>query len=98
MIWKSTWPMSRSQCRSMAYPSTLTWAKPTWTAVKMAGEPAGKGVRQLRAEDFERKTPIYCVWEITLACDLGCRHCGSRAGDSRPDELSTDECLEVVAQ
>lgn len=64
----------------------------------MAGEPAGKGVRQLRAEDFERKTPIYCVWEITLACDLGCRHCGSRAGDSRPDELSTDECLEVVAQ
>ena len=40
----------------------------------------------------------YCVWEITLACDLGCRHCGSRAGKARPDELSTDECLDVVRQ
>ncbi len=40
----------------------------------------------------------YCVWEITLACDLGCRHCGSRAGKSRPDELSTEECLDVVRQ
>ncbi|MEM6995217.1 MAG: radical SAM protein [Myxococcota bacterium] len=42
--------------------------------------------------------PRYAVWEITLACDLGCRHCGSRAGRSRPDELSTDEALDMVAQ
>lgn len=42
--------------------------------------------------------PIYCVWEITLACDLACRHCGSRAGRARPDELSTAECLDVVQQ
>lgn len=40
----------------------------------------------------------YCVWEITLRCDLGCRHCGSRAGKARPDELSTEECLDVVRQ
>jgi radical SAM protein with 4Fe4S-binding SPASM domain len=40
----------------------------------------------------------YVVWEITLACDLGCRHCGSRAGKARPDELSTEECLDVVRQ
>ncbi|MEM6958928.1 MAG: radical SAM protein [Myxococcota bacterium] len=39
----------------------------------------------------------YAVWEITLACDLGCRHCGSRAGKARPRELSTEECLKVVA-
>jgi radical SAM protein with 4Fe4S-binding SPASM domain len=38
------------------------------------------------------------VWEITLACDLGCKHCGSRAGKARPTELSTAECLEVVHQ
>ncbi len=43
-------------------------------------------------------SPRYCVWEITLACDLGCKHCGSRAGKARPDELSTEECLEVVDQ
>ena len=30
--------------------------------------------------------------------DLACRHCGSRAGRARPDELSTDECLDLIAQ
>lgn len=42
--------------------------------------------------------PLYCVWEITLACDLGCRHCGSRAGLARPEELTTAQCLDVVEQ
>ncbi len=42
--------------------------------------------------------PIYAVWEITLACDLSCRHCGSRAGRARPDELTTDECFDLVDQ
>ncbi len=42
--------------------------------------------------------PIYAVWEITLRCDLACRHCGSRAGAARPDELSTAECLDLVRQ
>ncbi len=42
--------------------------------------------------------PIYAVWEITLACDLACRHCGSRAGKARPDELSTAEAIDLVAQ
>jgi radical SAM protein with 4Fe4S-binding SPASM domain len=42
--------------------------------------------------------PIYAVWEITLACDLACRHCGSRAGRARPDELSTEACIDLVRQ
>lgn len=42
--------------------------------------------------------PNYAVWEITLACDLSCRHCGSRAGRARPDELTTEECLNLVDQ
>lgn len=42
--------------------------------------------------------PLYCVWELTLACDLACRHCGSRAGKPRPDELTTAECLDLVRQ
>ena len=42
--------------------------------------------------------PLYAVWEITLACDLACRHCGSRAGHARPEELSTAECLDLVNQ
>ena len=42
--------------------------------------------------------PIYAVWELTLACDLACRHCGSRAGNARPDELTTDEACDLVRQ
>src|SRR5690606_34011254 len=38
------------------------------------------------------------VWELTLRCDLACRHCGSRAGRARPDELSTAAALDLVAQ
>jgi radical SAM protein with 4Fe4S-binding SPASM domain len=45
-----------------------------------------------------RHRPIYVVWEITLACDLACRHCGSRAGRERPDELSKTEALDLVEQ
>ncbi|GAC1544573.1 MAG: GDL motif peptide-associated radical SAM/SPASM maturase [Polyangiales bacterium] len=42
--------------------------------------------------------PIYVVWEVTLQCDLACRHCGSRAGRARPDELDTAQALDLVAQ
>ncbi len=46
----------------------------------------------------QRAIPIYVVWEVTLKCDLACRHCGSRAGRERADELSTAEALELVRQ
>ncbi|WP_375415200.1 GDL motif peptide-associated radical SAM/SPASM maturase [uncultured Bradyrhizobium sp.] len=49
------------------------------------------------ARDFRDYIPIHVVWEVTLACDLRCRHCGSRAGKRRPTELATAECLDVVA-
>lgn len=42
--------------------------------------------------------PIYCVWEVTLACDLACRHCGSRAGKARPEELDTEQALRLADQ
>jgi radical SAM protein with 4Fe4S-binding SPASM domain len=42
--------------------------------------------------------PRYAVWELTLRCDLACRHCGSRAGRERPDELTTGEALDLVDQ
>ncbi|MFO0664064.1 MAG: radical SAM protein [Polyangiaceae bacterium] len=64
---------------------------------------AGLALRKLPLLDDVRPIdqawrPRYCVWEITLACDLACRHCGSRAGRARPDELSTDEALDLVRQ
>lgn len=42
--------------------------------------------------------PHYVVWELTLACDQLCTHCGSRAGEARADELTTEEALGVVEQ
>jgi radical SAM protein with 4Fe4S-binding SPASM domain len=42
--------------------------------------------------------PSYAVWEVTLRCDLACRHCSSRAGRARPDELTTAEALDLVDQ
>lgn len=50
-----------------------------------------------RAVD-QKWRPIYAVWEITLRCDLACNHCGSRAGRTRPDELTTEEALDLVRQ
>ncbi|MFK7999220.1 MAG: radical SAM protein [Polyangiales bacterium] len=42
--------------------------------------------------------PAYVVWELTLRCDHACKHCGSRANEARPDELPTEEALDVCQQ
>jgi radical SAM protein with 4Fe4S-binding SPASM domain len=39
--------------------------------------------------------PACVVWELTLACNLKCMHCGSTAGGRRDRELTTDEALKV---
>lgn len=59
--------------------------------------PRPRGTRRL---DVLREPhhPAYVVWELTLACDHACRHCGSRAGEARPNELTTAEALDVVKQ
>jgi Y-X(10)_GDL-associated radical SAM protein len=49
-------------------------------------------------DDFWVARPIHVVWEITLACNLRCQHCGSRAGKARSNELNTAECLDVIKQ
>src|SRR5499433_3773246 len=54
--------------------------------------------RYLSASDRSAFTPVHAVWEITLACDLKCHHCGSRAGKRRSAELTTEECLDLVRQ
>ena len=57
----------------------------------IALEPSARSIdREIR--------PNLAVWELTLACDLSCAHCGSRAGKARPDELSTEEALDLVDQ
>ena len=46
--------------------------------------------------DYARLVPVHVVWELTLACNLRCSHCGSRAGKRRPNELTTAEAIDVV--
>jgi radical SAM protein with 4Fe4S-binding SPASM domain len=48
-------------------------------------------------DDYRHERPIFVVWELTLACDLRCVHCGSRAGQPRSRELTTEECRSVIA-
>jgi len=43
----------------------------------------------------QKYNPKQVVWELTLKCNLRCIHCGSSAGKSRPDELSTKESLKL---
>ncbi len=40
--------------------------------------------------------PRFCVWELTLACNMECLHCGSYAGCPRQDEMSTERALKLV--
>ena len=54
--------------------------------------------RDLTADDEVNPKPVYAVWEITLRCDHACMHCGSRATAARPDELTTQQLLEVADQ
>ncbi len=58
--------------------------------------PEGKSVRFRTERDYTELTPVHVVWEVTLACNLKCQHCGSRAGRPRPDELNPAEALELI--
>ncbi len=45
--------------------------------------------------DSSRLQPINITWELTLACNLNCKHCGSSAGKCRKNELSLDRSLKL---
>ncbi|MCK5458609.1 MAG: radical SAM protein [Thermoplasmatales archaeon] len=42
--------------------------------------------------------PVSAVWEITLACNMKCMHCGSSAGKKRSNELTTEEALNLCEE
>ena len=58
------------------------------TAMRKIGGPAA------RPADH----PAHCVWELTLACNLRCRHCGSFAGPPREVELDAQQALDAADQ
>ena len=60
--------------------------------LREAGEVARPMIGLLKRLGYAPRT---CVWELTLACNMNCRHCGSRAGKARPDELTQPEALRL---
>lgn len=44
------------------------------------------------------RAPVNLTWEVTLACNLRCRHCLSASGVPAARELSTAEALDLVEQ
>jgi radical SAM protein with 4Fe4S-binding SPASM domain len=76
----------------------LAPARPRRSLPLIAPSSAGSArIGELREVDRLYR-PNHAVWELTLRCDLACRHCGSRAGAARPDELSLEEALDLVRQ
>ncbi|MDD2878741.1 MAG: radical SAM protein [Acidiphilium sp.] len=55
-----------------------------------------KFIRYRDSSDVLERHPVHVVWETTLACNLKCSHCGSRAGKKRRDELNTTESLNLI--
>jgi mycofactocin biosynthetic radical S-adenosylmethionine protein MftC len=43
-------------------------------------------------------SPVNLTWEVSLACNLRCRHCLSSSGQPAPGELDTAEALDAVEQ
>ncbi|MCF6179983.1 MAG: mycofactocin radical SAM maturase, partial [Geopsychrobacter sp.] len=44
------------------------------------------------------RSPVNLTWEVTLACNLRCRHCLSSSADPAVGELSTTEALALVEE
>ncbi|CAG8999023.1 MAG: PqqA peptide cyclase [Candidatus Celerinatantimonas neptuna] len=40
--------------------------------------------------------PVTGVWEITMGCNMRCKHCGSSCEQPLPDQLTTDEALALA--
>jgi len=59
------------------------------------GSGCSYGVIEMNTSEYK---PEFCVWELTLKCNMRCKHCGSIAGKARENELTVDECLNVAEQ
>ncbi len=42
--------------------------------------------------------PLSSVWELTMACNMRCKHCGSICEDQLAGELTPEEALNLCDQ
>lgn len=89
-----TFPLSPAEQQRLLAQARPRTSLPLLTSEAPRRLPLAAATRAIDASD----RPIYAVWELTLKCDLACRHCGSRAGSARSDELSLEEALDLVRQ
>jgi radical SAM protein with 4Fe4S-binding SPASM domain len=58
-----------------------------------------KGIAEYGVTKPQRLTaPFLVVWNYTNACNLKCKHCYQKAERPTPDELTTEERLEIIDQ
>lgn len=55
-----------------------------------------EGGRLVDQFEYGLDAPICLTWELTYACNLACLHCLSSSGRRDPDELSTQECKDLI--
>ncbi|MCP4213546.1 MAG: radical SAM protein [bacterium] len=49
-----------------------------------------------KTDKIEMEYPLMvAVWEITMNCNMRCKHCGSSCAGPLPDELTTEEALDL---
>lgn len=53
---------------------------------------------QVLVEGVSVAAPNCLTWALTYACDLSCAYCRSSSGGRDPGELSTAECLALIAE
>jgi len=55
-------------------------------------------LNELRARATREGRPLVCVWEVTVGCNLDCRHCYHPAHEPDPEELGTGRALEIIEE
>jgi radical SAM protein with 4Fe4S-binding SPASM domain len=54
--------------------------------------------RRERVRHFRVPPPQVVYFDVTMRCNLRCAHCGVDAGEPLENELSTDECINIIDQ
>lgn len=54
--------------------------------------------KDLKMDKNKHYQPVTAVWEVTMGCNMRCKHCGSSCSHPLPDELNTEEALACIDQ
>jgi radical SAM protein len=67
--------------------------------LQMRNNLIGEEMKNTLADVDFSLSPFICIWEVTQACDLACRHCRAEAINWRnPQELSTQEGFQLIGE